>query len=260
MGLSNEEKLKRKQERQQKVYDETHRALENGDIEKLCTICNQWLPFSEKYFYKNKANTIDGLNPYCKECTKAKSKKWGEDNLERKRELANRYVPDKTRQRQLSQNRRDNGKHKQWMKENKEKLKGYRLKYEANKTHIMNENEWISCKTYFNNSCAYCGLPIEEHFKRYSGIFKNTDLHKEHVDHEGTNDLSNCVPACHWCNSSKKKREMEEWYRKQEFFTQEKLDKINKWLEEDYKLYIEEHKPKEKGKYIKKNKEYWKNN
>ena len=33
---------------------------------------------------------------------------------------------------------------------------------------------------------------------------------------------------------------MEEWYKNNPNFNQERLDKIHKWLDEDYKLYIQE--------------------
>lgn len=55
-------------------------------------------------------------------------------------------------------------------------------------------------------------------------------LHKEHVDHEGANDLSNCIPACKTCNSHKWEFDMESWYRNYEHFSEERLNKIKEWL------------------------------
>jgi hypothetical protein len=112
----------------------------------------------------------------------------------------------------------------------------------------MSKREWISCKSYFINEngawcCAYCGLPIEEHFKTYNGELKNVDFHKEHVIHNGADDLSNCIPSCQSCNCQKWEFQLEEWYNESNpNFTQERLNKIYKWLQFDYKLYIEEHK------------------
>ena len=66
-------------------------------------------------------------------------------------------------------------------------------------------------KKYFNNECAYCGLPLSEHYFTRKGVTKLGDFHKEHVDHEGLNDLSNCVPSCSECNSEKNKKIFEKW-------------------------------------------------
>jgi hypothetical protein len=89
-----------------------------------------------------------------------------------------------------------------------------------------------------------------EHKKIY-----NQQLHKEHVNCNGEGNLSNCVPSCKSCNCSKHTDNMEEWYRKQTFFSEDKLDKIHKWINIDYQQYIQEHKPR--GKYTKKDITYW---
>jgi hypothetical protein len=69
---------------------------------------------------------------------------------------------------------------------------------------------------------------------------KNIDLHREHVDHQGDNDLSNCIPACMSCNASKGQYNIYEWYNEEnDNFSSERLDKIHKWLSEDYITYIE---------------------
>lgn len=109
----------------------------------------------------------------------------------------------------------------------------------AHKTHEISNSEWLNCKRYFNNSCAYCGLHEDEHFIIYAGQPKKTDLHKEHVDHTGSNKLDNCVPSCQVCNSSKWAFELEEWYNEENpKFDMKRLNRIHKWLDDDYKLYI----------------------
>jgi len=73
----------------------------------------------------------------------------------------------------------------------------------------------------------------------------NHQFHKEHVDHEGYNDVRNCVPACTNCNSTKKEKTIEHLFNINiiSTFTQDKYDKIMLWCEEDYKQYIEEKPP-----------------
>lgn len=68
---------------------------------------------------------------------------------------------------------------------------------------------------------------------------RREDLHREHVVHDGSNKLDNCVPSCKWCNSKKWEYALDEWYRETyEHFDEERLQKIHKWLNEDHKLYI----------------------
>ncbi|MCM3387253.1 HNH endonuclease [Ureibacillus chungkukjangi] len=126
----------------------------------------------------------------------------------------------------------------EWRQNNPDKLKQYGQKRTQNKKHKISKQEWLDCKEYFNHSCAYCELHVNDHYRMWSGELKKIDLHKEHVDDERANDLSNCVPACQSCNSSKHTFDFEAWYSEYEYFSKERLDKINKWLSEDYKEYI----------------------
>lgn len=66
-------------------------------------------------------------------------------------------------------------------------------------------------------------------------------LHKDYVVHDGENDLSNCVPACKSCNSSKHNFELNYWFKERsEHYSESRLYKIYNWLNSDYKQYIEE--------------------
>lgn len=67
----------------------------------------------------------------------------------------------------------------------------------------------------FEHRCAYCGA--------------DGDLHIEHVDpisKGGAHALSNIVPACKACNYSKHTYEVEQWYRAQPFFTEQRWQAI----------------------------------
>jgi len=214
---------------------------------KVCSICN--IKKSLNDFYKqNKHSEKKGnyiyYNPECKECTKKKARKWAIENPERKRASVkkNRHTENTIMyHREKSKRWRENGKRKQWEEKNKDRLIGYAYFSRMNKIHNITANEWENCKNYFNYRCAYCGLPIEEHYIIRKGITKLGDFHKEHVDHNGENDLSNCIPSCKICNSTKHIFEFEEWYNdKNEIYSIERYEKIIKWLKKDYKNYIEE--------------------
>jgi len=69
----------------------------------------------------------------------------------------------------------------------------------------------------FGNCCAYCGGA--------------GDMEIEHVDpinNGGPHDIGNIVPACSTCNTSKKEKEVESWYRSQTFFSELRLRRIRR--------------------------------
>ena len=123
---------------------------------------------------------------------------------------------------------------------NPEKIKEYQ---ENHREHDISISEWNVCLDSFGNTCAYCGLPVEEHIGKRKDKYVVMNLHKEHVEHDGYNDIRNAVPSCRSCNSSKRQHDMEEWFRKQKFFSQDRLNKIIWWMTEGYKSCIEEKLP-----------------
>lgn len=205
---------------------------------KECKQCGENLSLSD-FYSRNQVNKEGEVyiyyHPKCKKCDSKNAVRWQKDNPERQREIFKKY--DATRpehHRKQSERRRALGELRDWQRINKDKIRKYNLKREI-KNHKISSKEWINCKKYFNNSCAYCELNELEHKKIY-----NQQLHKEHVDHDGANDLSNCVPGCKSCNSSKRIRTLSDWYNENNpKFTQERLDKIQKWLEEDYLLFLD---------------------
>lgn len=229
------------------LYEECHKEVD-GVIYKLCKICEEWFSANLENFYSK--NTKEGLSPYCKKCENRKNDQWQKNNPDRikvhnKKEYKKPHV--KKYHLDLSKRRQENGEQLKWQRNNKDKLKEYHKYRELHKSHKITKEEWESCKEYFNNQCAYCGLLLDKHYNKYKGEMRLTDFHKEHVDHNGANDLSNCIPSCKTCNSSKHTDRLEDWYTEdKEFFSQERLDKIHKWLNEDYKQYIKEPKPKRK--------------
>jgi hypothetical protein len=224
-------------------YEESHRIID-GITEKLCNRCFCWYPMNTEYYYKNSKNSIDGYFPYCKNCNINKMYRWRENHpeyLEKENNRTNKsYHNDKKYKQRVinnSNNRRINGKHEEWQRKNPSKLKQY-AKQRQNKNHNITKSEWKACKEYFNYSCAYCGLSITEHYIQYRKMIILGDFNKEHVKHDGSNKLNNCVPSCKSCNSKKYKHLLEEWYnRDNPNYTEERYNKIIKWTTEDYKQF-----------------------
>lgn len=233
----------------------------NGIKERKCSQCEEWKPETIEYYYmRNKSKLELGFNAECKECSREKARIYERNHKEEQKENFNEwYLKNQKRNYKRGCKWKENNKeyyteiHRKWLNENKDKAKQYQ-EQRQHKNHKINKQEWESCKEYFNNKCAYCGLPIEEHYYTRLGVTKLGDFHKEHVDHEGSNDLSNCVPSCGNCNSSKHKAILEDWYNlNNPKYTDERYNKIIRWITEDYEQYIEEQKPKRK--YTKKAKE-----
>lgn len=77
-----------------------------------------------------------------------------------------------------------------------------------------------SIKDQWGNACCYCGNT------------KNLSLDHVIPKVKGGNDTkSNLVCACTSCNRDKAHSIMEDWYRNQPFFSEERLNKINQWID-----------------------------
>lgn len=227
---------------------------------KICLDCKRELPLTTEYFRTNKRG-LDGFAIRCNECKPLKTsyyKKNREQLLAKQNNYAenNRedYLVSQALYRERNRNKRNEASKewnelnndrlkenfKRWRLSNPERMRGHNRYRQMNKMHEISEEEWENCKNYFNYRCAYCGLAIEDHFIQRSGKLLNSDFHREHVDHEGQNDLLNCVPSCRSCNSSKHTASLEDWYcESNKVFSNIRLGKINQWLDEDVYKYIE---------------------
>ncbi|WP_226035708.1 HNH endonuclease [Aquibacillus saliphilus] len=206
---------------------------------KKCKKCDEEKPVNSFYGQNKKRN--DGTEwiyyrPDCKECTKKSAAKWQNNNIDRKRESGRNWA---RRNMDVINKRKkesvDRGMTlKKWQSKNKDKTKGYQNK-RLNKNHDISNYEWEECKRYFDNLCAYCGKSEDEAIEEY-----NNKFHQEHVDHDGSNKLDNCIPSCKGCNSSKHQSEWTVWYNEDNpNFTYERLNKIHSWLNGDYLQYKE---------------------
>ncbi len=81
--------------------------------------------------------------------------------------------------------------------------------------------DWTQALTYFEYKCAYCRKEAEV-------------LQQEHiipVAKGGGYTPSNTIPSCSTCNLSKFTRDMESWFKKEPFYTEEALTKITQFVE-----------------------------
>lgn len=86
----------------------------------------------------------------------------------------------------------------------------------------LTHQEWKEILIFFGGECAYCGATPK----------RGKHLTKDHllaVSKGGATCSENIVPACACCNSSKGAEDFKDWYMKQPYFNQERLNKIFKW-------------------------------
>ena len=232
---------------------------------KICTKCGELLVAYNGNFNKNKTSK-SGLNSKCKKCVREQSKKRYEENREEKLDKCKKYRDThkeeiKEYMEQYSQNNKEKIKerNKKYTENNKEKIKKYHKNYyeehkddikerqkkyhknnpevafnKRNKRRLKEENQgsgiskeqWIDMVEFFDWKCAYSG--------EYLGNKNNYDRTIDHIipiDKNGEHEIWNCVPMIRNYNSSKQDKDMLEWYIQQDFYLEERLNKIYEWIE-----------------------------
>jgi 5-methylcytosine-specific restriction endonuclease McrA len=202
------------------------------------------LPFfdAEKYFLDNLCkhghdweNTGKSLyriqkkqKPPCLECERVRSRKYRAANPEKSHESVKKYrqanpevrirnakaYSDSGKQREATKRYRDNHS-TEYRKVHAEHERLRRFKKRTSKTENYSVEQVRLRFAEFGNCCAYCGTSERMSVDHFVPIKK-----------DGTDSLDNIIPACFICNSKKKASDALTWYRKQEFYSQERWDLI----------------------------------
>lgn len=206
---------------------------------KKCNTCNEVKELIN--FYSQNKKKASGekyiyYQPECKECAIKRSQNRYNNDVESGREYSRKWAREnKERHKAMKQEWDLNneeyvkGLRSLWRKENTDKLKVYGIERRMNKKHDITDTEWFDCIDYFNGGCAYCGLSESDQYELY-----NEQFHKEHVFHDGSNYIDNCVPSCKSCNTSKHMSDFSEWYNiGNPSFSQSRYERIVKWMTVD---------------------------
>ena len=87
----------------------------------------------------------------------------------------------------------------------------------------VTKEQWFEMMVFFDWKDAYSGEKLTD---------KNRTIdHIMPLVNGGLNEIWNCIPATKSNNSSKGAKDMLEWYKKQSFFSEERLNKIYEWQE-----------------------------
>jgi hypothetical protein len=231
-----------------KQYIINHRINDNGLLERKCTLCEEWLVENLINFYLvNKSKPELGFTPRCRKCTIKKSHLYQVDHEKESKKIKIDWYKE---HKELNWERANQWKeqdpeyalqcYREWQKSENGKLSSIKSREKRKpKEHVIYDIEWINTKKYFGDACAYCSLPIGEHWILYRGKTILGDLHKDHVIDDGRNDIKNSLPACESCNSSKHRKTLNEFYNPNNpNYTKERYLRIVEWLKGGYKPYI----------------------
>lgn len=208
---------------------------------KKCTKCGRWLVASEINFYKHK-NCKYGLQAQCKECYSAYRK----ENKERFSQYDKKY-----RKEHIEKIVKYSEKYR---KENKDYYMQYNKKYnkspqgqaanfnnnikrrqrEGQQGKGLTGQQWLEMMKFFDWHCAYSG----EYIGGANGN-KSVD-HIVPLAKGGAHEIWNMIPMDKSLNCSKKDEDMEEWYPQQDFYDEDRLNKINEWCKYAYNKWGKE--------------------
>lgn len=245
---------------------------------KICSRCNKLLVAYNGNFHKKKTGKY-GVCTECKKCKSNTNKQYREENKKKIKEQKKRYYEENKKEilekqkeyykehreekieyeKQYKEENREKVAEykKQYREEHKEYYQEYMKQYHKENPHIsfnatskrrerlenqgrgITKEQWHEMMNFFNWCCAYSG--------EYIGGEDNKNIRSiDHIialDNEGLNEPWNCVPMFRPYNSSKFTNNMEEWYIQQEFYSEERLQKIYAWYEYAFKKW----KPRRKG-------------
>ena len=207
--------------------------------------------YDKKYREEHKEAIAEKNKKYRKQNKEAiaeKNKKYYEENKEVRIEYSKKYYKENKEARieynkkYKEENKKAIGEQKKkYRKQNKEVIAKRDKKYrntpqgqvvefnkcsrrrarEQNQGSGITKEQWLEMMNFFNWECAYSG-------KRLTNKTRSID-HITPLNKGGENEIWNCVPMDKNLNSSKNDKEMLEWYTKQPFFTDERLQNIRDW-------------------------------
>lgn len=169
---------------------------------KVCNKCKRILVANKNNFHRSKAGEY-GVRSDCKICRRKKTKSWEENNKERRREVS-----------------------KQWREDNPDKIFNYankRRQLEENQGNGISKEQWLEMMKFFEWKCAYSGVTLNKNSRSIDHIIP--------LSKGGENEIWNLVPMHKSYNSQKNVIDMLEWYQRQEFYSEKRLNKIYEWIE-----------------------------
>ena len=213
---------------------------------KHCKKCDRLLVANTLNFYKQ-SDKKDGLACTCKRCrgNKGRIPLTDEQKKEKRRQYDIEYykknkekIKEQTKQYKTNNKEQIVQKNKTYREQHKEEIKEWHKQDYINnpEKHFNNrqkrrqkeelqgngyiEEQWLEMMNYFDWKCAYSG---EDLYKKSS-----TD-HIIPLSKNGQNSIWNFVPMILNYNCSKGSKNPLEWYKQQDYYLEERLQKIIEW-------------------------------
>ena len=213
----NAEKIKEYRKEYYKENAEKIKEYYKENAEKIAERKKEYRKENAEYFkeyYKENAEKIKEYNKENAEKRKERKKKWDKENAEKIKEY-NKENAEKIKERMKEYLQTPAGKEASARRAHK------RRALKAKNGGSYTSEQWKICLEYFDNRCAYTGEVLDS-------------LEIEHIlalSKGGTSYIWNLCPSNKAPNRSKNNKDLETWYRKQEYFSEERLEKIYKWQE-----------------------------
>lgn len=170
-------------------------------------------------------------------------RRWCRENPEKHREISRRWReanPEKVRRYREANPEKQREAARRWREANPEKKREAARRWrEANPEKVLEKLRRRSAVkragrkaalapltlqqkaerfALFGDRCAFCGVDAKH--PRNHGLAQLTVEHVLALSKGGLDEAANVIPACDRCNSSKNDRPVEEWFRRQPFFTE----------------------------------------
>lgn len=191
-------------------------------------IAKQRKKYDKKYYEKHKEELAKRSKIYREEHKEERAeydKKRYKEHKEEKREYDKKYYQE----------------HKEAIAEQKKKYNktpqgqvvifngvNKRRQREEQQGNGITVEQWLEMMNFFDWKCAY------------SGEYIGGDSDNRTIDHivpivkGGEHEVWNCVPMYAPYNFSKYNKDMEEWYSQQDFYNEDRFNKINGWIKYAY--------------------------
>ena len=188
-------------------HREANRRYSAANVDKCTERTRQWRKLNRNYcrdrdrrYCKNNANKV-----------RENKRRWRESNLDRARELQRcwrKQNPNKVRElaRQSAALRRGSGRRRAL------------IPIAARQVELR--------RALWRHRCAFCN--VDANHSRNHGRKRLTIDHVLALTNQGLDEASNIMPVCFACNCSKNATHVEEWYRRQPFFTEARWRKIQR--------------------------------
>ena len=177
-------------------------------VMKKCNKCGRWLVASTVNFHREKAGKY-GIRATCKECKNSQNKQYNKNHREEQSKRWQEY--------------RKSEHGKQVIAAKKFNERNRRRLWKQNQGKGITSEQYKEVMSFFDWKCAYSGEKLKKDTRTLDHIISL----KQGGDHE----IWNLVPMTRSLNCSKQEKDMLEWYKEQDCYSEARLAKIYEWQE-----------------------------